>query len=132
MAFTLKLCVFKIERSNRGSWASVKMWMPKNKTRISLLCWQIVILCSCTVGIMVNYRCRVRVTSRGVSSLFLLLRTQSVVLIGCCLVLLDVIGVCGGYQEQKFAMEPQDQVIYYLIHYILNYFCVPFITCMTQ
>ncbi|XP_049882134.1 irregular chiasm C-roughest protein-like [Pectinophora gossypiella] len=46
--------------------------------------------------------------ARGVPPLFLLLRTRN----GCFsfyLVLICAFGVCGGYREQKFAMEPQDQ-----------------------
>lgn len=41
-------------------------------------------------------------TNRGVYPLFLLLRTF-VCVVFC-------VSVCGGYMEQKFAMEPQDQV----------------------
>ncbi|GBP87748.1 Irregular chiasm C-roughest protein [Eumeta japonica] len=57
---------------------------------------------------MTNYKSRFRVTSRGVKPLFLLLRTR----FRCTtfsIVLLAVLSCCGGYQEQKFAMEPQDQ-----------------------
>ncbi|KAG6439032.1 hypothetical protein O3G_MSEX000426 [Manduca sexta] len=54
---------------------------------------------------MSNYKCRMKTTSRGVNPLFLLLRTHSA-LVFSFLVFVDV---CGGYQEQKFAMEPQDQ-----------------------
>ncbi|XP_047541036.1 irregular chiasm C-roughest protein-like isoform X1 [Vanessa atalanta] len=53
---------------------------------------------------MVNYKSRLRLTSRCVQPLFLLLRTC-----GCVLVLLTCVCVCDGYVEQKFAMEPQDQ-----------------------
>ncbi|XP_053620769.1 irregular chiasm C-roughest protein-like isoform X2 [Plodia interpunctella] len=50
---------------------------------------------------------RLKVTSRGVSPLFLLLRTRCV--FTCFfLVMCQVFCVCG-YREQKFAMEPQDQ-----------------------
>lgn len=59
---------------------------------------------------MSNYKCRI-VTSRGVQPLFLLLRTRKVDL-NLYLVLVAFFGVCGGYHEQKFAMEPQDQVSY--------------------
>ncbi|CAH2061858.1 unnamed protein product, partial [Iphiclides podalirius] len=52
---------------------------------------------------MSNCLCGNRVNSRCALPLFLLLRTR------VCLVLLTVVGVCGGYVEQKFAMEPQDQ-----------------------
>lgn len=52
---------------------------------------------------------RVRTTSRGVSPLFLLLRTLCVSVCFCSVFLC---GVCVGYQEQKFAMEPQDQVCF--------------------
>ncbi|CAK1595000.1 unnamed protein product [Parnassius mnemosyne] len=54
---------------------------------------------------MSNYKCRLRITSRCAQPLFLLLRTRSM----CYLVFFAVIGVCSGYIEQKFAMEPQDQ-----------------------
>ncbi|CAH2240786.1 irregular chiasm C-roughest protein-like [Pararge aegeria] len=48
---------------------------------------------------------RMRLTSRCVKPLFLLLRTWL-----CCVFVLCVfVGECGGYVEQKFAMEPQDQ-----------------------
>lgn len=57
---------------------------------------------------MSNYKCRI-VTSRGVQPLFLLLRTRRVDF-SFYLVLVTLFGVCGGYHEQKFAMEPQDQV----------------------
>ncbi|CAH0718480.1 unnamed protein product, partial [Brenthis ino] len=50
---------------------------------------------------MVNCK-RLRVTSRCVQPLFLLLRTWQFVFLG-------VLSVCEGYVEQKFAMEPQDQ-----------------------
>ncbi|CAH0403755.1 unnamed protein product [Chilo suppressalis] len=48
---------------------------------------------------------RHKVTSRAVKPLFLLLRTWGVVVF----LTLALFGVCCGYQEQKFAMEPQDQ-----------------------
>ncbi|KAJ8706062.1 hypothetical protein PYW07_010839 [Mythimna separata] len=84
--------------------------MPKNKTRISLLWWQTDNNTVCSVvKMMLKVSFRIRLTSRGVSPLFLLLRTQNVIVIGLCTVLFGVFGVCGGYQEQKFAMEPQDQ-----------------------
>ncbi|XP_031765183.2 irregular chiasm C-roughest protein-like [Galleria mellonella] len=51
---------------------------------------------------------RLRVTSRCVKPLFLLLRTIGLWL-SFVLVLFQVFGVCSGYVEQKFAMEPQDQ-----------------------
>ncbi|XP_052743117.1 irregular chiasm C-roughest protein isoform X2 [Bicyclus anynana] len=47
---------------------------------------------------------RMRLTSRCVTPLFLLLRTRLV-----CVFVLCCVNVCGGYVEQKFAMEPQDQ-----------------------
>ncbi|XP_063835341.1 irregular chiasm C-roughest protein [Ostrinia nubilalis] len=50
---------------------------------------------------------RLKVTSRGVKPLFLLLRTHSAFF--SVLVLVGVVEQCGGYHEQKFAMEPQDQ-----------------------
>ncbi|KAL0859870.1 hypothetical protein ABMA27_010207 [Loxostege sticticalis] len=49
---------------------------------------------------------RLKVTSRGVKPLFLLLRTHSAVL---SFLVLMCVEQCGGYHEQKFAMEPQDQ-----------------------
>ncbi|XP_045780934.1 irregular chiasm C-roughest protein-like isoform X2 [Maniola jurtina] len=59
---------------------------------------------SVALFIMSNYY-RMRLTSRCVKPLFLLLRTW-----WCCVFVLCVcVGVCGGYVEQKFAMEPQDQ-----------------------
>ncbi|XP_061725358.1 irregular chiasm C-roughest protein-like isoform X1 [Cydia pomonella] len=51
-------------------------------------------------------KCKYRVEVR-VKPLFLLLRTQSVFCFSFFLVF--NFGVCGGYHEQKFAMEPQDQ-----------------------
>lgn len=57
------------------------------------------------VRTMAEYKSRLRLTSRCVKPLFLLLRTSMF------LVLISVISVCSGYVEQKFAMEPQDQVI---------------------
>ncbi|XP_013178589.1 PREDICTED: irregular chiasm C-roughest protein-like [Papilio xuthus] len=53
---------------------------------------------------MADYKSRLRVTSRCVQPLFLLLRTKL-----SYLVLLTVFGVTSGFVEQKFAMEPQDQ-----------------------
>ncbi|XP_045457394.1 irregular chiasm C-roughest protein-like [Melitaea cinxia] len=53
---------------------------------------------------MVDYKSRLRVTSRCVQPLFLLLRTWV-----CVFVFMTCVCVCGGYVEQKFAMEPQDQ-----------------------
>ncbi|XP_013197490.1 irregular chiasm C-roughest protein [Amyelois transitella] len=50
---------------------------------------------------------RLKVTSRGVKPLFLLLRTCKVYL---CFFIVLCQGFCVcGYREQKFAMEPQDQ-----------------------
>ncbi|KAJ2943111.1 hypothetical protein O0L34_g18801 [Tuta absoluta] len=49
------------------------------------------------------FKCSVR----GVQPLFLLLRTR--VKISVFLVLVSVFSVNGGFREQKFAMEPQDQ-----------------------
>lgn len=67
---------------------------------------------------MSNYKCRI-VTSRGVQPLFLLLRTRKMDF-SWCLVLLTFFGVCGGYHEQKFAMEPQDQVNFILLLIIIQ------------
>lgn len=72
---------------------------------------------------MSNIKYRLKVTSRGVKPLFLLLRTQLCVC-SFFVVLFEVFGVCGGYHEQKFAMEPQDQVRH-LYRYI---FLSPFLT----
>lgn len=85
-----------------------------------MLCWQTDnnFQCSAVVIMMMNVSSRVRLTSRGVSPLFLLLRTQNVIVVGFCIVLFGVFGVCG-YQEQKFAMEPQDQVIILIILYLI-------------
>lgn len=48
--------------------------------------------------------------------LFLLLRTRKMLEYSFYLVIFGIIGVCGGYHEQKFAMEPQDQVCnFYLL-----------------
>ena len=81
---------------------------------MSLLCWQTDnYTVRSVVKMMLNVSFRVRLTSRGVSPLFLLLRTQNVKVIAICTVFFGVFGVCGGYQEQKFAMEPQDQVIFF-------------------
>ncbi|KAJ0170539.1 hypothetical protein K1T71_013910 [Dendrolimus kikuchii] len=55
---------------------------------------------------MYNYKSRLRLTSRGVKPLFLLLRTSNFFV---CYFVLCCVQVCCGYQEQKFAMEPQDQ-----------------------
>lgn len=51
-----------------------------------------------------------KTTSRGVKPLFLLLRTQTVHILSFCVVIFGTFDVCCGFQEQKFAMEPQDQV----------------------
>ncbi|KAL4707087.1 hypothetical protein ACJJTC_011413 [Scirpophaga incertulas] len=56
---------------------------------------------------MWNFKCRHKTTSRCVKPLFLLLRTNCDVL--RLVLTFAIVGVCSGYQEQKFAMEPQDQ-----------------------
>lgn len=58
---------------------------------------------------------RMKVTSRSANSLFLLLR----ILVDCGMLIKQwilvylLISYASAYREQKFAIEPQDQVIFY-------------------
>lgn len=54
---------------------------------------------------------KLRITSRETNSLFLLLRiTNLTVLMKCWMLLLILLDCANAYTQQKFAIEPQDQV----------------------
>lgn len=61
-------------------------------------------------GEVFNYR--TRLTSRSANLLFLLLRTDSFNVLFCGVIFLMLFGCVSG-REQRFAIEPQDQVKFY-------------------
>lgn len=70
-----------------------------------------------------NYEHRCRVTSRSANSLFLLLRISSKlnVIVKSFLLFNVLVGCVSAYREQRFAIEPQDQVSD-SVHF---YYCLP-------
>lgn len=59
---------------------------------------------------------KLRITSRETNSLFLLLRiTNLTVLMKCWMLLLILLDCASAYTQQKFAIEPQDQVSWIFI-----------------
>lgn len=64
---------------------------------------------------------RSRVTSRSANALFLLLRISMKfkVLVQQCMLFLILISSVSAYREQRFAIEPQDQVSHFSILFLV-------------